>query len=133
VYVAGIFAGFMAMAHFVFHSPDAVKGLLMTGVGSVASLFASTLIRVEYRLTDEGVSKRQGSGEGERAFKLLFRWEELSHLVATRTGFRYRTQDRRSGELHVEAAELAELRALLGARDVPILGPGQSAQVKRGG
>ena len=45
VYVALVFLGFIAMSFFVFHSRDAIKALIVTGVGSVFSLLPSVLTR----------------------------------------------------------------------------------------
>jgi hypothetical protein len=57
-YVAAVFVVFMALAYFVFHSPDAVKALFLTAIGAVASVAPGILGRVEYRLTADGLARR---------------------------------------------------------------------------
>jgi hypothetical protein len=136
-YVGAVFGAFIALAYFVFHSPDAVKALFLTAVGTFASLAPGILGRVEYRLTDTGLAKRRRSDKKLREFEELFRWDELSHLVPTGSGFKYykkieepkslarlfkrHLSDRYSGELHVERADLAKVRSLIGQQAIPML------------
>lgn len=131
-YVAMVFCGFMAMAGFVFHSPGAVKTLFFTMIGSLASLVPSLFMRVEYRLTETGLAKRISSQNEPREFRELFRWDELSHLVPTRSGFKYFKEldetrgvarffklhfsGDHSGEFHVEPEDLPEVRSLVEQR-----------------
>lgn len=138
VYVLGVFCGFFALAHFVFHSPEAVKALFMAAVAGVASLVPTILSKVEYRLTETGVAKRTLSGKRTREFKDIFRWDELSHVVSTRSGFKYykkitgsnpiarflklHVSGNCSGELHVERRDLHSIRTLLRQRGVRISG-----------
>lgn len=146
VWVVGVFVGFIALSHFVFHSTEAVKALLVTAVGAVGALVPSILTRLEYRLTDAGLARRRGSEKGSRELKVLFLWEELSHFVPTRTGFKYfKKMDEpnplvrffklhisgdHSGEIHVEAEDLPRVRALIDARAVPVFGSGRSPRLK---
>jgi hypothetical protein len=146
LYVGGVFVGFMALAQLVFHSTDAVKALLVTAVGAVGALVPSLLTRLEYRISDAGLARRRSSEKGARGLKVLFAWEELSHLVPTRTGFKYfKKMDEPnsllrffklhfsgdlSGEFHVETEDLPRVRALIDARAVPVLGSGRSARLK---
>jgi hypothetical protein len=137
-YVVGVFAVFIALAHFVFHSPDAIKALAAAALAAVVSLVPSLLNRLEYRITDGGLQKRPLSKERPRAFEDVFAWDELSHLVPTRTGFKYykkldepkplarfyklHLSADHSGELHVERRDLEKVRALLHRHAVPVLG-----------
>ena len=142
--VGVIFGAFMALAHFVFGSPEAVKALAVAGVGGVASLLPSIAARLEYRLSDAGIAKRPVSRGSPREFKDVFLWAELSHLVPTSSGFKYykKLDESRpfvrafklhvlgdwSGELHVEREDLEQVRALLASRGAPVLGsPGAGA------
>jgi hypothetical protein len=141
-YVAAVFVVFIAVAYFVFHSPDAVKALFLTAIGSVASVAPGILGRVEYRLTDAGLAKRPLAEKKPREFKEVFRWDELSHLVPTRSGFKYykKTDEpkplarflkshcsaRYSGEFHVEPPDRARVRSAIGQRAVPMLRPRRS-------
>ena len=142
VYVAAIFVGFMALAYFVLHSAEAVKALAMAGVGGVAALFPGILNKWEYRLTDAGLARRPLSAQKPRDFKDLFSWDDLSHLVPTRTGFKYykKLDEPRplaralkvhvlgdySGEFHVERPDREEVRALVEGYGVAVLGPSRS-------
>jgi len=143
LYVSGVFCGFIALAHFVFHSPEAVKALFLTAIGSVASLVPAIRNRFEYRLTEDGLSKRPLSENKPREFKEIFLWDELSHLVPTGSGFKYfkKIKERSpivrffrlhvsgdlSGEFRVERGDLEKVRALIDRRAVPIPGPPGSA------
>lgn len=142
VYVVAVLVAFMALAYFVFHSPDAVKALFLTAIGSVASLAPGILGRVEYRLGDAGLAKRPLMKKKPREFKAVFRWDELSHLTPTASGFKYfKKMDEPkplarffkshfsadySGEFHVEQADRARVRALMDRRAVLVLRPGRS-------
>lgn len=142
VYVAGVFVGFIALAYFVFRSPDAVKALATTCVGSLAALAATMLTRSEYRLTEVGLGKRLLSPKKPREFKDVFAWDDLSHLVPTRTGFKYYKkldEPRRlarvfklhvfgdySGEFHVEREDRERVRALIAGRGVQVRLPSRS-------
>jgi hypothetical protein len=116
VYLLGVFAVFIAVAHFVFHSPEAVKALLLTAVGAVVATLPAVLERIEYRATETGIEKRPVKKQGQAEYTTLFRWDELERVVPTRHGFtfykavdetgalrrflRAHFSDRFSGEVH---------------------------------
>lgn len=148
LYVSGVFCGFIAVAHFVFHSPDAVKALSLTAIGAVASLVPAIQNRFEYRLTEDGLSKRPFSGKRHREFEEVFLWDELSHLVPTGSGFKYvkkldgtnpiarffrlHISGDFSGEFRVERKDLEKIRALMDRRARPISGRPDSPGTKPG-
>jgi hypothetical protein len=89
VYVLGVFLAFMALAHFVFGSDEAVKALLLTAVGSLVALTPNLLARVEYRFTKAGLERRPAGGKEARPFNSVFAWDALDHLVQTRSGSKF--------------------------------------------
>ena len=54
LYATSVFVGFMALAHLVFHSAEAVKALALTAIGALVTLVPTVLARTEYRLTASG-------------------------------------------------------------------------------
>jgi hypothetical protein len=120
-YVAMVFAAFMAVAHFILRSPTGVKALALTSVGAIVPLVPSVLRKVEYRATESGIEKRKLEKKDPAAFERVFRWDELSHVVPTRNGFKFYkimgepsllrrfwkvyVSDAYSGEIHVESAD----------------------------
>jgi hypothetical protein len=146
LYVAGVFGVFMVLAHFVFHSPEAVKALFLAAMAGEASLAPSLLSRLEYRITEGGIARRPLSKEKPREFQDVLSWSHLSHMTPTRTGFKYfRTvpgTDPRllrflklnvlgdhSGEIYVEPEDRERVRALLEGRCVLV--PAGSAPASR--
>ena len=139
VYVVAVFLAFMALAFFVFDSMDAVKALGGTALAALVSMAPGLLSRVQYRLTDSGLGKRPFKPKAPGEFKELFSWDELSHVVPTGTGFKFykivepsgairRFMKRHvlagySGEFHVEDQDVADVRALLEERKIPISRP----------
>ncbi len=135
VYVVGVFVGFMGMAHFVFHSEDAVRALFVAAIGAVAGMVPSVLNRVEYRITGFGLAKRSLRTKSPREFDDVFAWDELSHLVPTKTGFKFfkRLPDSgpvsrffklhfsagHSGEFPVEPRDRARVRAIIDRKGLP--------------
>jgi hypothetical protein len=89
VYVTGIFLGFMALAWFVFHSRDAVTALVTALLGSLATLGAGIVSRIDYRITETGLEKRPRIAQRSGEYREVFRWEELEEVVPTRRGFRF--------------------------------------------
>lgn len=87
--VAFVFLAFMALAHFVFHSPEAVKALGMACLGSLGGVFASILVRFEFVMTETGLEKRMQRNTRPSDFKTVFIWEDLDRIVPTRHGFKY--------------------------------------------
>jgi hypothetical protein len=122
LYVAAVFAAFMVLAHFVFHSPEAVKALLIAAVGGIAATVPGVIEKVEYQLTDSGLGKRPLKGKKPSQCKDVFRWDELSRVVPTKHGFKYHKtmnetnsirrfwkahiSDQYSGEVHAEKDDL---------------------------
>lgn len=139
VYVVGVFVGFMGLAHFVFHSADAVRALLLAAFGAVVGTVPSILNRVEYRITGTGLAKRSFRPKQPREFKHVFAWDELSHLVPTKTGFKFykRLSDsspvsrffklhfsaEHSGEFHVDPRDRARVRAIIDQKGIPTSKP----------
>jgi hypothetical protein len=132
LYVVGVFLVFTALAHFVFHSPEAVQALLLTCIASLAPLSPGILTRVEYRLTEEGLGKRTVSKKEGEGFQEVVRWDDVSRLVPTSSGFKFykkveepqplkrfykrHLSGEASGEIQVEKDDRERVRAFLSAR-----------------
>ena len=130
--VVGVFIGFMALAHFVFHSPEAVQALFAACVAALVSLVPGILTRMEYRLAAAGLEKRTASKQKEEEFQEVFRWEEVDRIVPTGAGFKFykKVEERRplnrlykrnlsdsfSGEFQVEKEDRERVRSLLHRR-----------------
>ena len=84
-----VFAAFMILARFVFHSPEAVKALGMALLGSLGGVVPGVITRNEFRLTEAGLDKRLFKENDPKDFETVFRWEELDHVVRTRNGFKF--------------------------------------------
>jgi hypothetical protein len=139
LYVAGVFAVFLALAHFIVRSTDAVVALFLAALASVGATVPGTLKRTEYRLSPHGLSKRPLSRKQPRDFVEVFTWDELSHLVPTRSGFKYykkleeSNRLRRfakvhllsdySGEFHVGAAHRSRVETIVDLQGIPRSGP----------
>jgi hypothetical protein len=120
-YVAVMFAVFMTVAYFVLNSPTGVKALALAAVGAIVPLVPGVLGKVEYRATASGIEKRRLDKKSPGDFEEVLRWEDLSHVVPTRDGFKYCKQmnepsrlrrfwkiyfsDAFSGEVHVETKD----------------------------
>jgi hypothetical protein len=89
LYVVGVFVGFIASAHFVFRSGEAVEALVVAALASIAATVPGILKKTEYHLTIDGLSRRPLAQRQPRDFVEVFKWEELSHLVPTKAGFKY--------------------------------------------
>jgi hypothetical protein len=136
LYVIAVFAGFVAMAYFVFHSGDAVKALVIAAVGALAATVPSVIGKVEYRLNDSGIDKRPVNEAKPHDFEGVFSWDELSHVVPLKQGFKYfktmketsavrrfwnlHISDRFSGEVHVEKSDLERVLKLVEKQGIPI-------------
>jgi hypothetical protein len=57
LYIVAVFAAFIAVSIFVFHSPEAVKALVLAAVGALVASVPGVTGRVEYRLTETGIEK----------------------------------------------------------------------------
>ena len=135
-YVVVVFVAFMAMAHFIFHSPKAVKALLIAAVGVVAATVPGVIEKVEYQLTESGIEKRVMKKKGSGGFADVFRWDELSHIVRMKHGFKYyktvkeasllrrfwKTHiiDEFSGEVRVENRDLGRILGIVERRGIAV-------------
>jgi hypothetical protein len=122
LYVTAVFVAFMLMAYFLFHSIAAVKALAIGCIGAIAATVPGVMEKVEYRMTESGLAKRTLKRTTPGPFEDVFRWEELSHIVPMKHGFKYfktlnetspvhrfwkvHTSDRYSDEVHVEKGDL---------------------------
>jgi hypothetical protein len=127
-YVVAVFAVFAVVAHFVFHSTEAVRALAIATLGAVAATVPGVMERVEYRLTESGVEKRSAR-KSPGPFQEIFRWPELSRVAPTKHGFKYvkatdepsplrrfwrrHFSDVCSGEVHVEREDLERVLGLV--------------------
>lgn len=139
LYVSVVFVAFMVLAHFVFHSPDAVKALLVAAVAAIIATLTSVFERVEYRATEEGLEKRSLKAKDPRPFTPVFRWDELNRVVPMRHGFKYvkvvaerrpfqrfwnrHVSDQYSGEVPVERQDLARVLAVVRQQGISAPGP----------
>ncbi len=135
LYVAAVFAAFMALAYFVFHSPAAVRALAIAAAGAIVATAPATLDKIEYQLTDLGLDKRNVRTKVPGPFTDVFRWHEVSHVVPMGHGFKYvklldeahplrrfwKTQisDRYSGEVHVAKPDLDRVLGAVARKGVP--------------
>jgi hypothetical protein len=135
VYVAAVFAAMMAVAYFLAHSQVAVKALMLGAVGFIVPLFPGLINKVEYRLTESGLEKRPLNLKAPQEFKEVFRWDQLSHVVPMKYGFKYykpltdwnplrrfwktHVSDAYSGEFHIEAEDRAEVLSIMARHDIP--------------
>jgi hypothetical protein len=145
LYVVAVFVGFMALAHFVFHSAEGVKALLLTAIGAVVGLIPSVLTRIEYQLTEAGLAKRPLRTKDPKEFKAVFAWDELSHLLPTKSGFKFykrvetsnpflrflklHLSGDHSGEFHVEPQDRGRVRAMIDRHGIPTSKPRAVARV----
>jgi hypothetical protein len=135
VYVAAVFAGMIVVSHFLLHSPTGVKALALASIGFIVPLVPGVLSRTEYRLTDTGLEKRPLDEKKPKEYQEVFRWDNLSHVVPVKHGFKYflplgattplrrfwkyNVSDAYSGEFHIEAKDRDEISAILASRDIP--------------
>ena len=136
LYVLLIFGAFIAVSHFVFHSADAVKALAIAAFAFIVALLPAILVKIEYRATDVGVEKRSIRAGNPGSYIDAFKWDELSHVVFVKNGFKYfkhmdaqnpilrflytQFSDNFSGEIHVERADWVRVKSLLIERDVSV-------------
>lgn len=135
LYVVVLFAAFIATAYFVFDSVDAVKGLALAAVATIVATVPGIMERLEYRLTETGIDRKKNKNESP-GFTEVFRWDELSHVVPMRHGFKYfktldesnplrrfwKTHfcDQYSGEVHVEKTDLGRVLQLVERRGITL-------------
>jgi hypothetical protein len=136
LYLLGVFAAFIVASLFIFHSPEAVKALLIAAVGAVAATVPSVLSWVEYRATTSGIEKRTVDKHKPRDFEEVFRWDELSRVVPVKHGFKYSKKmietkplrrfwrlhisDRYAGEIQVEGQDLERVLGLVERQGIAI-------------
>ena len=120
-YVIGVFAVFIMLSYFVFHSMPAVKALALTAFGAIVSIIPGVVGRVEYRLTDQGLERRPINQKRPGGYKNVFNLSQLSHIVQKRHGLKYYLNleesnplkrfwksyfsDAFSGEVHIEKTD----------------------------
>ena len=138
-YVFAIFAVLIAISYFVVHSMPAVKGLAIAALGSIVPLLPGVINKTEYQLTESGLEKRLLDRKKPREFKDVFRWENLSHVVPIKHGFKFfnpinetnpirrfwktHISDSHSGEFRVETEDRETVLDILNKRDVPLTKP----------
>jgi hypothetical protein len=139
VYVATVFAAFMAFSYFVVHSMPAVKALAITAVGAMFPLLPGVINRVEYRLTESGLEKRLLDKKNPRAFEDVFQWDQLSHVHPIKHGFKFyrpineskairrfwkaHISDGYSGEFRVETTDRDDVVDVLTRHHIPMSKP----------
>ena len=135
-YVAAVFLGFIALSFFVFHSMTAVKVLAMTAVAAIVPLVPSVIMRIEYRITERGLDRRTLNRDEPQEYERVFRFDELSHVVSMKFGFKFylplkasnplrrfwmaHVSDEFSGEVHVEPEDRETVRNILAEQGIPI-------------
>jgi hypothetical protein len=146
-YVVAGFACFKGLAHFVFHSADAVKALFLAMIGGVVGTAPGILNRVEYQITSTGLAKRPLRPGNPQEFKRVFAWDELTRLAPTGTGFKFykRLPDSGplsrffklhasadySGEFHVAPGDRERVRAIIEGKGVPTSKPPTPGALRR--
>ena len=135
LYVAAVFAAFMVLAYFVFHSIEAVKALAIAAVGTLVATAPAVIDKLEYQLTDVGLDKRTLRTKNPGPFTEVFCWHELSHMVPLEHGFKFykplpatgplrrfwnaQISDQYSGEVHVEKSDLDRVLGAVAGRGIP--------------
>lgn len=99
LYVILIFAAFVLIAHFIFHSDSAVQALLLAAVSSVIPLVPGVLSQTEYRLTRLGLEQRPVLKNKPAQFKIVFELARLDHIKPLNHGFKYYLVINESGAL----------------------------------
>jgi hypothetical protein len=136
LYLVAVFAALIAVSHFVFDSAEAVKALVIAAVGTVGATLPSILGKVEYQATASGIEKRKVDEKKPREFEEAFSWDELSHVVPIKHGFRYfkeldetrslrrfwklHVSDQHSGVIHVEKLDLERVLGLVKRQEITV-------------
>ena len=144
--VAGVFAVFMAAAHFLFHSPSGVNALAAAAVAAILPLLMGVINKMEYRLTESGLAKRPLKEKEPVEFESVFRWDELSHVVPMKHGFKYfktfdgsnpvrrfgkaHLSEAASGEVHLEVKDRDRILEIMARRDVPMAKPATDQKLR---
>ena len=135
LYVAIVFVAFIAVSYFGFHSMTAVKALAMAAVAGIIPLIPTVLQRVEYRFTEQRLDRRTVAKDKAKEFEVVFRLDELSHIVPVQRGFKFyrpldesnvlrrfwklHVSDEYSGEVYVEPADRERVMAILDQSGIP--------------
>ena len=138
IYVVVVFAVFIALAIFVFHSAAGAKALVIAAVGGVAASVPGVIEKVEYQLTDVGIKQRRFNTKRPGRFDEVFRWDQLSRVVPMKHGLKYfktvnetnplrrfwkvHISDRFSGEVHVERKDLERILRAVERQGIAIPG-----------
>lgn len=136
LYVVIVFAAFIAAAHFVAHSQETLKALVLVALGAVATTVPGMLMKDEYQATTSGIGRRTLNQKKPRQFEEVFLWDRLSRVVALRRGFKYYVEinepspfrrfwkahlsDRFSGEIHVERPDLERILGVVEGQGITI-------------
>jgi hypothetical protein len=139
VYVAIVFVSMMAVSYFLLHSTTAVKALAIAAIGFIVPMFPAVANRAQYRFTETGLETRPVNRKAKQDFKEVFLWDELSHVVPIKRGFKYyksvnesspirrlwksHFSDTCSGEFHVESENHAEVLSILADQNIPTSRP----------
>lgn len=132
LYVASVFAAFMAIAHFALHSTTAVKALALAAIGFLVPLVPAVIVRIEYRLTEAGLERRLLARKTPGEFREVFRWSQLDRVIPMRHGLKFtkvlretnpwrrfwktHLSDAFSGEVHLEAPDREPVLGILAER-----------------
>lgn len=135
VYVAAVFLACMAVSYFLVHSMTAVKALAIAAVAAVFPLFPSVINKVEYQLTESGLEKRPLNRRTPQEFKSVFLWDQLSHVIPMKHGFKFykpmndsnpfrrfwkaHISDAFSGEFHVEVGDRDKVLSIMEHHGIP--------------
>jgi hypothetical protein len=88
LYIVAVFVAFVAVSIFVFHSPEAVKALVLAALGALVATVPGVAGRIEHRMTHSGIEKRSVK-ENPDDFESVFSWDRLERIVPIRHGFKY--------------------------------------------
>jgi len=129
-----VFGLMMALAHFVVHSPEAVKALAIASVAAIVPLMPIILSRMEYRLNARSLEQRPVRVQQPAEFETLFELDQLDHVQPSSHGFKFfkplgegtgarrffrrHLSDSYSGEVHVEKQDLDTVLGLLAQHGV---------------
>lgn len=89
IYVGMIFFIFILISHFVFHSSEAVKALLITALGTIGPLSIAMFNRIEYKLTKEMLEHRPINQNKPSEFKTLFSLDQKINIKRAGSGLKY--------------------------------------------
>ena len=136
LYVALVYVGFVLVAHFGFHSTEAVAALAAAAMGTMVPLVPSVMARLEYRIVESVLEKRKADNGEQHDFEAIVSLDELSHVRPISHGFKFYKKtgnisglrgfwklhctDELSGEVHVEKADRQRVLVMVAERGVPV-------------